>query len=245
MNKLNLRHLLDSHHIFISKETCPWINLAIEQFIFEHSTHYKCLLWRNDPCVVIGRNQNPFVECHLSLLKKHQIPLVRRKSGGGTVFHDLGNTNYSIIMPQESFNRRSTSLILKKALHSLDIPADINERFDVTVDGLKVSGSAYRLTRKNAYHHGTMLIDSDLIQLSKFLHSPIQGITGKGVTSVRSQVTRLREYSYTIDHASFCEALAHEFQKTYHLTSTLVPIDISHFKDIPEWNHLLNEIKVD
>ena len=100
------------------------------------------------------------------------IPLVRRKSGGGAVYHDLGNSNYSIIMPRSAFQRSTSVNLICRALHQLDIPARVNERFDIVVNDDKVSGSAYKLTNDKAYHHGTMLIDSDLDALGVYLGSP-------------------------------------------------------------------------
>ncbi len=97
------------------------------------------------------------------------IPLVRRRSGGGTVYHDLGNSNYSIMMPRPVFQRSTSVSLVCRALHQLDIPAKVNDRYDIVIDGAKVSGSAYKLINEKAYHHGTMLIDSDLSALGKYL----------------------------------------------------------------------------
>jgi lipoate-protein ligase A len=101
------------------------------------------------------------------------IPLVRRKSGGGTVYHDLGNANYSIIMPRPIFQRSTSVSLVCRALQQLDIPAEVNERYDIVINGAKVSGSAYKLINEKAYHHGTMLIDSNLDALGKYL-KPVQ-----------------------------------------------------------------------
>ncbi|KAK9766636.1 hypothetical protein K7432_004150 [Basidiobolus ranarum] len=139
------------------------------------------------------------------------IPLVRRQSGGGAVYQDMGNSCYTILMPKEAFNRKTSAELVTRALLDCDIPAYVNERNDITVDGFKVSGSAYKLTNRRAYHHGTMLIDTELSNLSGCLRSNKEYMTTKGVESVPSKVTNLRPYSYTIDHQSFCEAVAKEF----------------------------------
>ncbi|KAI8849079.1 hypothetical protein BC829DRAFT_472928 [Chytridium lagenaria] len=123
-------------------------------------------MYRNDPCVVIGRNQNPWRECNVPLLRKTNIPLIRRRSGGGTVYHDLGNTNYSIHMPRHLFNRDLHAHLVSQALIDLDIPATVNSRHDITVHNKKVSGSAYKVVNARAYHHGTMLIDTEIGELN-------------------------------------------------------------------------------
>ncbi|KAF9382183.1 Biotin/lipoate A/B protein ligase [Mortierella sp. AD011] len=160
-------------------------------------------MYRNSKSVIIGRNQNPWKECNLKLLARDGVPFVRRKSGGGTVYHDLGNTNYSIMMPREVFDRRTNVELVCRALEELDIPA------------VYVSGSAFKLIQRRSYHHGTMLIDTDLSSLGQYLKVDRSNLVTKGVASVRSPVTRLRESSFTIDHLSFCEATRTEFLKRY------------------------------
>ncbi|KAI8815133.1 hypothetical protein BJ742DRAFT_782466 [Cladochytrium replicatum] len=198
---------------FISKVTDPFVNLAFEEWLFKRpdSAPFVLYLWRNRPCVVIGRNQNPWKECDLSLMEKEEVWLVRRRSGGGTVYHDIGNSCFTVIMPRTVFDRRHNAELVTRALHQLDIPASVNHRNDIVVEGKKVSGSAYKLVNNRAYHHGTMLIDTDLDALRRYLKPPNRNLVGKGVESVRSEVTRLREHSYTVDHLSFCEAVSEEF----------------------------------
>ncbi|RKP07931.1 hypothetical protein THASP1DRAFT_9234, partial [Thamnocephalis sphaerospora] len=221
---------------YVSDVTDPWTNLAVEEWLFRHGDPdtYVLLLYRNRPCVVIGRNQNPWHECNLPAMKKAGVALVRRQSGGGTVYHDIGNSNYCVMMPREAFTRRANVEMMARALHQLDIPAAVNERHDLVVDQRKislidaarlalcpspcfrhVSGSAFKLVAKRAYHHGTMLIDTDLVGLGQYLHSEKTGLVTKGVASVRSPVTNLRAYSYTVDHLSFCEAVRAEFLRAY------------------------------
>ncbi|KAF9113906.1 Biotin/lipoate A/B protein ligase [Mortierella sp. AM989] len=157
---------------------------------------------------------NPWKECNLKLLAKDGVPFVRRKSGGGTVYHDMGNTNYSIMMPREVFERRTNVELVCRALQELDIPAIVNERHDITLDGKKI-WSAFKLIQRRAYHHGTMLIDTDLSSLGQYLKVDRSSLVTKGVASVRSPVARLRDSSFTVDHLSFCEATRAEFLKRY------------------------------
>ncbi|KAF9573519.1 Biotin/lipoate A/B protein ligase [Mortierella alpina] len=193
---------------------------------------YILFLYRNSKSVIIGRNQNPWKECNLKLMARDGVPFVRRKSGGGTVYHDMGNTNYSIMMPRHVFDRRTNVDLICRALHELDIPAIVNERHDISHTYSKgwnvltrtscfdlilsyVSGSAFKLIQHRSYHHGTMLIDTDLSTLGQYLKVDKSSLITKGVASVRSPVTRLRESSFTIDHLSFCEVVRTEFLKRY------------------------------
>ncbi|KAJ3142080.1 hypothetical protein HDU90_004353 [Geranomyces variabilis] len=220
--------------VYVSKVTDPWINLAFEEWLFRKpdSADHVLYLWRNTKCVVVGRNQNPWKECHLELMQQENVPLVRRRSGGGTVYHDIGNTNYTIIMPRETFDRRTNAELVVRSLHQLDVPASVNTRHDIVVtddiDGVdkKVSGSAYKLVNTRAYHHGTMLIDADLGALGRYLRPPPKNLVGKGVESVRSTVGRLRDYSYTVDHLSFCEEVAAEFCRS-HGADAKPPIELT------------------
>ncbi|EXX73099.1 putative lipoate--protein ligase [Rhizophagus irregularis DAOM 197198w] len=171
-------------------------------------------LWRNNSCAVIGRNQNPWKECNVRLLQKHDIPLIRRKSGGGTVFHDIGNTNYTLIMPRIDFTRKHTAELVVRALTTrLDIPAYVTERHDIAVNGLKIS--LIYLIMRRAYHHGTMLIDTDLDRIKRYLNVERQNLITKGVESFPSPVTNLCNYSSTVSHESFCEAVKDYFTEYY------------------------------
>ncbi|KAJ2682225.1 hypothetical protein GGH99_004832, partial [Coemansia sp. RSA 1285] len=204
-------------HCYVSESTDPYTNLAFEDWILRTSDpqSYVLYLWRNRPTIVIGRNQNPWKECNLDMMATRDVWLARRTSGGGTVYHDLGNSNYTVVMPRTAFTRNWCAEMVAQALQQMDIPAYVNARHDVAVDELKISGSAFRLTSKRAFHHGTMLIDADLSRLHGCLLSRNKdAIEAKGVDSVRSRVANLREYSLAIDHSSFCDAVMREFEKT-------------------------------
>lgn len=205
--------------IYGSSSTDPFFNLSFEHYLLRktppHSTVF--FLYINKPCVVIGRNQNPWLEADLRLLKG--IPLVRRRSGGGTVFHDSGNVNFSVIYPTADFNRDKYAEVVTKAIRKINPRARVNERHDIVLDQgpllaekdwpesedmhrtkfqpnnqdsppLKVSGSAYKLTRHRSLHHGTCLLASlGLGRISQYLHSPARPfIKARGVESVRSPI---------------------------------------------------------
>ncbi|KAI8887134.1 hypothetical protein K501DRAFT_283428 [Backusella circina FSU 941] len=149
----------------------------------------------------------------------------------------MGNSIYTIFMPRETFSRRRNAELVAEALVQLDIPAGVNERHDIVVDGHKVSGSAYKITSKRAYHHGTMLIDADTEILKGCLSKKRmqkKGIVSKGVESVPSPVTNLREYSFTVDHQQFCESVMNEFSHAYNDGVPLKPIIFDENSVLPE-----------
>jgi lipoate-protein ligase A len=134
------------------------------------------------------------------------------------------------MLPKQEFDRTFALEKIRLALHQLDIPAMLNSRHDLCVEEKKISGSAFKLTSSRAYHHGTMLIDTDLNLLLKYLTPKSIDIQGLGTDSVRSTVTKLRDYSYTIDHSSFCESVGLEFQKQFGKTETVF-VDSSFVND--------------
>lgn len=168
------------------------------------------LLYRNTPTVVIGRNQNPWLEADPDYLQNNGIELVRRYSGGGAVYHDLGNTNYSYMMPREDFDRDTTAKTIVSGLQALGLDVALNARHDITIkEGdryKKCSGSAYKITKDKAYAHGTMLLQSNLAGLGPALRPPESGIQGNGVESVRSEVANIG-----LHHNVFCDAVAAAF----------------------------------
>lgn len=206
--------------IYISRSKNPFLNLAIENYLLRFSPPESVVLFLyvNKPCVVIGRNQNPWLEVNLKLLSQRNqeaadaqpsrgIALVRRRSGGGTVFHDEGNVNYSVISPPKNFTRDKHAEMVAKAIQRFNASARVNERHDIVIDSkspiaasehvvpkpLKVSGSAYKFIRNRALHHGTLLLTSpNLGSISKYLSSPGRPfLSAKGVESVRSPVANI------------------------------------------------------
>lgn len=171
---------------------------------------------------MIGRNQNPWVEVNMALLRNNplQVDLVRRRSGGGTVFHDRGNVNYSVICPTNLFNRDKHAEMVVRALHDLGlITAKVNERHDIVLgsDGegstpLKVSGSAYKLTRLRSLHHGTCLLNSPNIgRIGSFLKSPAKPfIKARGVDSVSSPITNVG-----IENSKFEQSVVTQFLRLH------------------------------
>jgi lipoate-protein ligase A len=204
------------HQIYQSLSTDPYVNLSIEHFLLENAPAESSILflYANRPCVVIGRNQNPWLETDLRALHNDRwngtagdeeaAIFVRRRSGGGAVFHDAGNLNYSVISPRTSFTRDKHAEMVVRALHRVGATnTRVNGRHDIVMaraEGMendpneplarKISGSAFKLTRHRALHHGTCLLDSPNIHdLGRYLRSSARRyIQAKGVESVRSPV---------------------------------------------------------
>ncbi|GAA5894836.1 putative lipoate--protein ligase [Sporobolomyces salmoneus] len=216
----------DFPNIYVSDSNDPHFNLAFEDWLFRKTDPSERILYlyRNVPSVIIGRNQNPWKEINLSRLNELGIPFVRRKSGGGTVYHDLGNTNYCVFVPRLEFNRNTNAELVASALKRLDIPAYVNERNDICVEKFKMSRSlptSFKLVNHRAYHHGTMLIDAQLANLRGVLGTKKEGMITKGVASVPSPVRNLREWNDKIDHESFVENVSKEFAERYNVSGEI------------------------
>lgn len=180
--------------LYLPKTHDPYFNLALEDYLLAESDEDICMLWQNDPVVVIGRNQNAYAEVDLGYTAKNNIAVARRQSGGGAVYHDLGNVNYTFITKRNDENTLNFALFsapILSALDSLGIRATLSGRNDLTVDGAKFSGAAQRTTEKRILHHGTLLFDSDLSVLSRVLTPAKIKISSKAVSSVRSRVRNL------------------------------------------------------
>ena len=201
--------------IFISASTDPWFNLAVEECIFRQMpANQKVLyLWRNADTVVIGRGQNPWKECNTRRMEADQVKLARRQSGGGAVFHDLGNTNFTFMAGKPGYDKSVSTSIILHALASLGINASASGRNDLIVQTeqgeRKISGSAYRETPDRGFHHGTLLLSADLSRLANYLNPDPKKLASKGIASVRSRVANLNEIRADIDHEIICEAIQH------------------------------------
>lgn len=207
--------------ILISDSTNPWFNLAVEDAIFRTmSTQQRVLfLWRNADTVVIGRAQNPWKECNTHKMEQDGITLARRQSGGGAVFHDLGNTNFTFMAGKPDYNKAISTNIVLTALRQLDINAKATGRNDLVVEDSqgerKFSGSAYRETKDRGFHHGTLLLHADLTRLANYLNPDQKKLAAKGISSVRSRVTNLDQIIPNINHEMVCEAIIDTFCQHY------------------------------
>ncbi|WP_318402313.1 lipoate--protein ligase [Photobacterium leiognathi] len=207
--------------VFISQSTQPWFNLAVEDAIFRNmpADQQVLFLWRNADTVVIGRAQNPWKECNTGKMEQDGITLARRQSGGGAVFHDLGNTNFTFMAGKPQYDKNVSTNIVLSALKTLGINAKATGRNDLVVevgeDERKFSGSAYRETMDRGFHHGTLLLNADLTRLANYLNPDKKKLEAKGITSVRSRVTNLSDINPDIHHDNVCEAIKEAFFSHY------------------------------
>jgi lipoate-protein ligase A len=172
-----------------------FFNLALEDRLFRGLAPGERLLflWRNDPAVVVGRYQNPWIECRLSEMEREGVVLARRQSGGGAVYHDGGNLCMTFMGPKAGYDRRANIDLVVGILRAAGVDAEANERNDVLAAGRKVSGSAYRECADRAFHHATLLFHADLDRLTRFLRPGTRFDAAKGTASVRSPVANLRD----------------------------------------------------
>jgi len=207
--------------VLVSDTFDPWFNLATEDWIFrdmDPETHVL-YLWRNQDTVVIGRFQNPWTECNTQKMEEDGIKLARRQSGGGAVYHDLGNTNFTFMSSKENYDKSVNNKIITSALKSFNITAYASGRNDILVDDSegpkKISGSAFKETKDRSFHHGTLLINANLSKLSNYLNPNFKKLESKGIKSVRSRVANLTQYNSEISHEVLSKAIVKEFFNHY------------------------------
>lgn len=226
--------------VFLSDSLNPHLNLATEEWIFHNldPSQQVLFLWRNEETVVIGRNQNPWSECNLAKMKADNVHLARRTTGGGAVFHDLGNTNFTFLSPREAYKRENNVAIIFQALKQFGIEGEASGRNDLLIpfaDGpRKFSGSAYREKKDRAFHHGTLLLHADLTRLGQYLTPNPKKLQAKGKESVRARVANLTEVAPHIEHNKIMDAMIWSFEKFYDAKAEIIPLDLASLPKIPE-----------
>ncbi|HZJ57740.1 MAG TPA: lipoate--protein ligase [Clostridia bacterium] len=224
--------------IVIGNNLDPWRNLAMEEYLLEDVKPKECILylWQNQNTVVIGKNQNAWKECRIRLLESEGGKLARRSSGGGAVFHDTGNLNFSFLVDKGFYDESRQLEVVLDAVNDMGIKAVFSGRNDLTVDGKKFSGNAFCFRKNSALHHGTILIAADMDKLTRYLEVPEDKIRSKGIESIRSRVVNLREYYPKLDVPSMIQALIRNFGRVYGQTQ-----DISYGEEGFDQN-LLNKL---
>lgn len=195
----------------------PYTNLAIEKHLMDTTAADECTLylWQNQNTVVIGKNQNPWTECRTTLLEEEGGKLARRLSGGGAVFHDIGNLNFTFLVAKENYDLAKQLSVIQAACAATGIAAEPSGRNDLLADGRKFSGNAFYQNRTHAYHHGTLLISADMDKLQRYLSPPKAKLESKGVSSVRSRVVNLSELSPGLTCDNMRQLMADAFQQVY------------------------------
>lgn len=184
------------NYILLGDGFDPWRNLAVEERLFDCLDGDACLfyLWQNKNTVVIGRHQNAWKECRTRLLEEEGGKLARRSSGGGAVFHDLGNINFTFILPRARYDVQRQLNVIRRAVAEFGIETEFTGRNDLVIseNGAKFSGNAFRFSEKTGMHHGTIMVDVDMQKLGRYLAPGKDKLQAKGIESVRSRVCNLR-----------------------------------------------------
>ena len=214
----------------------PHENLAIEKYLLDRVGPGECILylWQNQNTVVIGRNQNAWSECRTSLLEQERGILARRLSGGGAVFHDLGNLNFTFLVRDEDYDVDRQLGVIQQACRMAGIIAEKSGRNDLLADGRKFSGNAFYHQGGHAYHHGTLMVDVDKDKLSRYLSPPKAKLEAKGVASVRSRVVNLKELSPELSCHRMRRLMAQAFEEVYGLTAEEITLDQAALQSVLE-----------
>ena len=209
--------------IIIGDQDNPYLNLAVESELLDNflENTITLFLWRNKQTVVIGTNQNPYSECDVTSLLNEGGHLARRRTGGGAVYHDLGNLNFSFIADKKIYDVKKQMQVIQKALLNFNLETEVSGRNDITYQGRKFSGNAFAKTKYQGLHHGTILIKTDGERLQKYLKVKPAKLHKHGVKSVASRVINLSEVA-EITSENIIPHLIKAFEEVYQGTATII-----------------------
>ena len=213
--------------VIISPQYDPFLNRAVEQYLTEHQEEgvVTLYLWKNRQTVVIGYNQNPYAECNVKLLLDEGGHLMRRGTGGGAVYHDLGNINFSFIADKKLYDVKKQLSVIQDALLSYGLQTEISGRNDLTCQGRKFSGNAFAKGQNNNLHHGTILIKTDGKMMQRYLIVDKAKLLKNGVKSVASRVINLSELVLELTSESIKQPLIASFEKIYRGKADILDFD--------------------
>ena len=203
--------------VIVSNQYNPFLNRAVEQYLTDNQKEdtVTMYLWKNQQTVVIGYNQNPYSECNVKLLIEEGGHLMRRGTGGGAVYHDLGNINFSFIADKRLYDVKKQLSVIQDALLSYGLQTEISGRNDLTCEGRKFSGNAFAKGQLNHLHHGTILIKTDGAMMQRYLIVDKAKLMKNGVKSVASRVINLSEAVPELTSESIKQPLIDSFEKVY------------------------------
>jgi lipoate-protein ligase A len=218
-DKIKLQIILGNQHN-------PYLNLAVESNLLDNflPNTISLFLWKNRQTVVIGTNQNPYSECDIDSLLTEGGFLARRRTGGGAVYHDLGNLNFSFVADKNIYDVKRQMQVIQKALLDFNLETEVSGRNDITYQGRKFSGNAFAKTKNQGLHHGTILIKTDSERLQKYLKVKPAKLHKHGVKSVSSRVINLSEVA-DITSENIIPHLTKAFEDVYQETATIISFD--------------------
>lgn len=236
--------MIDSLLLVSSDSFDPYRNLALEEFLLGKVAPGACILylWQNERTVVIGRNQSALEECKLQTLNQDGGHLARRLSGGGAVYHDLGNQNFTFLLPSADFDKTRQTEVLCLAMQKLGLNAQVSGRNDLTIEDRKFSGHAYYHSRKAngaggikcSYHHGTIMVDVDGAALSNYLNVNPLKLKAKGVKSVKSRVANLVDFRPQTTCEEVRQAVTEAFGEVYDLPVGMLSLSADDLSQLDE-----------
>ena len=229
----------------VSDQTNPFLNIAVENYLLSLEEHdaVTLYLWRNRRTVVIGQNQNPYAECNVEMLEADGGFLMRRRTGGGAVYHDEGNLNFSFVVSKPLYDRVKHFEVLCKAVADFGIVTEVSGRNDVLAEGRKFSGNAFCIGRHRDLHHGTILIHSNMDDLKRYLKPKPSKLLKHGVASVQSRVVNLASLNASITAESIQPHLLRAFEEEY--GQKVERLDFATLSKLPEVCRLRDEFASD
>ena len=210
---------------YVSSSRDGWQNLAMDEWFLDHLDPEDLILYFyvNQNAVIIGKNQNPWKECDLAAMEADGVQLVRRVTGGGAVYHDRGNLNFSFIAGEKRYDLEKQLNLILRAVQSFGIPCGFSGRNDLLADGKKFSGNAFCSRQGIRQHHGTLLLRSDLGRLQNYLQVDPRKLKAKGVESVRSRVCNLSEFTDAVTPETMLAAIRRVFEEEYGAVENFQP----------------------